>query len=257
MVAIHDDDLVIVDEVEVSAPIRIVLDQHRRHFHDPNRCRHDRANRDGEVDARHPRRITTAQHSLAHLGLLFDCQGLMLATLCVIALCIISLTALSVVAITPLRVISLVPLSSIVTLAFALRLAALLLLDFLLALLLLGFLLALLLLARTLMLLSLSALLRAILATFALLRGLLALLSLVLLRLCGGGTAFATRTLLLRALGRGENRARKQDRRRGGENRTYSHFESPVDVSPHRRRKHTRRMNVPLRSAATRCRVQT
>src|SRR5262245_29902286 len=68
MVPIHNDDLVIVDEVEITAPIRVVLDQHRRHFHDPNRCWHDGANRDVEVDVGHPRRTAAAQHGLAHLG---------------------------------------------------------------------------------------------------------------------------------------------------------------------------------------------
>src|SRR5262249_34380238 len=72
VVAIHDDDLVIVDEVEVSTPIRVVLDQHRRDLNDPNRCRYDGANRDVEVDARHPRCTATAQDGLAHLGLLLD-----------------------------------------------------------------------------------------------------------------------------------------------------------------------------------------
>src|SRR5712691_10377949 len=68
----------------------------------------------------------------------------------------------------------------------------------------------------------------------------------MLLRLCRGGTAFAAGTLLLRTLGRGENRACKQHRRRGGENRTCSHLESPVSVSPHRGGKHNRSVNVPL-----------
>jgi len=48
------------------------------------------------------------------------------------------------------------------------------------------------------------------------LRGLLTLLSLVLLRLRRGGTAFAATALLLRALGRGEDRACKQGGRRNG-----------------------------------------
>src|SRR5262249_26444156 len=137
---IHDDDLVIVDEVKVSAPIRIVFDQHRRQFHDPDRCRHRRANRDIEVDAGHPWCIATAQHGLAPLGLLLDRQGLvarlagpLLAALSLVALCVVAFALL--VALAALRrIIPLISLSSIVALTFALRLAALLLLCFLLAL---------------------------------------------------------------------------------------------------------------------------
>src|SRR5437879_2675717 len=105
--------------------------------HASKRCRHDRANRDVEVDARHPRRIATAQDGLAHLGLLFDGQGLRLAALSVGALAalrVISLIFLRGV-VTLALALSIVTLAfalSVVTLAFALRLAALLLLALLL-----------------------------------------------------------------------------------------------------------------------------
>src|SRR3954453_13647332 len=154
----------------MSAPIRVVLDQHWRQLHHPNRRRHDRTDRDVEVDARYPRRTAAAQHGFTHLGLLLDGQGLMacvagplLAALSIVALvafaalCVVALVAfaaLRVVAFITLvalsRIIALIALGRVFTLAFTLWLAALFLLCFLLALLLL---------ARPFAFLSLSALL--------------------------------------------------------------------------------------------------
>jgi hypothetical protein len=69
---IDDDDLITDDEVHVTAPLRMDLDEHRRHRDDAYALRHSRSNREGEVDVGGAR--TAAQHGLTDLGSLLGCQ---------------------------------------------------------------------------------------------------------------------------------------------------------------------------------------
>src|SRR6266436_6329508 len=65
---VNDDDLVVVDEIFETTPLRVDYDQRFRNVDDPHRPRNDGAFPDGEVDAGHPRRIASPEHRLADRG---------------------------------------------------------------------------------------------------------------------------------------------------------------------------------------------
>ena len=69
VVPVYNDDLVIHDEVEITAIGRVVLHQDRINLHDTYRCRNDRANADVEVYIIGTR--TLGQDRLANSGALF------------------------------------------------------------------------------------------------------------------------------------------------------------------------------------------
>src|SRR5262245_58942449 len=68
VVAVDDDDLVVVDEVHEAAPFRVNVDNHGRDFDDANAGRYCRADADREVDVGHAR--SRANDGLANSGLL-------------------------------------------------------------------------------------------------------------------------------------------------------------------------------------------
>src|SRR5215831_6661098 len=74
MAAVHDDDLVIHHEIEVAAPFRVNLDQHRDDLDHVHAGRNRGADRDREVDVAGPRHVAANEHGLADLGALLAGQ---------------------------------------------------------------------------------------------------------------------------------------------------------------------------------------
>src|SRR5207302_4118732 len=72
---VDDDDLILVNEIPVSAPFRMDVHDDCRHLDHAHAGRHHRAHVDREVDIGRARHVAACQHRLPDLGALLSRQA--------------------------------------------------------------------------------------------------------------------------------------------------------------------------------------